>query len=159
MTLADNLQAKLASWRPSGEGRHSFAAAFPEAGWAAHLSADHNDVVGSLVWEFALTRTADAPPGLTLAGWAAGIAGRASGLLEDLKLIEVDDPRQEAVLRSDDPTVKGDVAAYYEVRLHGLTKAVVRRYQANRAAGTRREQVAFPLTHEVLAKLAGDIAG
>ena len=48
---------------------------------------------------------------------------------------------------------------YYEVHLRGLTHATVRRFQANRAAGTRREQVAFALTHEVLAKLAGDIAG
>lgn len=159
MTLADILQAKLASWKPSGEGRHSWSETFPDAGWEAHLAADHNDVVGSLVWEFSLTRIADAPAGLTLKQWAAGIADRATGLLEDLKLVEVDDARQEAVLRSDDPTVKGDVASYYEIKLHGLAKAAVRRYRADRAAGTRREQVAFPLTHEVLAKLAGDITG
>lgn len=70
----------------------------------------------------------------------------------------MDDARQEAVLRSDSPSRKGETASYYELRLHGLTTAVVRRYQANPAAGTRREQVVFPLTHEVLAKLAADIA-
>jgi hypothetical protein len=71
----------------------------------------------------------------------------------------VDDARQEAVLRSESPTRKGDLAVYYEVRLHGLSRAVVRRFQANTADATRREQVSYPLTHESLAKLAADIAG
>jgi hypothetical protein len=159
MTLAETLQERLASWKPSGEGRHSWSETYAPTGWNVHLTADHNDVVASLVWELTLTRVADAPAGLTLKGWAGQIAGRVSGLMEDLKLIEVDDARQEAVLRSHEPTRKGDLALYYEVRLYGLTRAVVRRFRADTAAGTRREQVSFPLTHEALAKLAGDIAG
>jgi hypothetical protein len=159
MTLADRLQERLASWKPSGEGRHSWRETFADAGWTVHLAADHNDVVGSLVWEMTLGRAADVPTGLTLKAWAERIAATASGLREDLKLIEVDDSRQEAVLRSDSPTRKGELTSYYEVRLSGLTQAEVRRFQANPTAGTRREQVAFPLTHETLAKLAGDIAG
>lgn len=158
MTLADTLQEKLANWRPSGEGRHSWTEAFPAAGWTVHVAADHNDVVGARVWEMTLVRDAAAPAGLTLKGWAAGIAGRVSGLMEDLKLIEVDDERDEAILRSDDPTRKAGVAYYYEVRLHGLTRATARRFAADTAAA-RREQVVFPITHESLAKLAGDIAG
>jgi hypothetical protein len=159
MTLADNFQERLASWKPSGEGRHSWSESFPDAGWAVHLAADHNDVVATLVWELTLARTVPAPAGLTLKAWAGQIAERVSGLMEDLKLIEVDDARQEAVLRSEDPSRKGDLALYYEVRLYGLSRAVVRRYHADTAAATRREQIAFPLTHEALAKLAGDIAG
>ena len=72
---------------------------------------------------------------------------------------EVDDHQQEAILRSDDPTVKGDDRLYYEVHLRGLSHATVRRFKGSRAASTRREQVAFALTHEVLAKLVEDIAG
>ena len=53
---------------------------------------------------------------------------------------------------------RGPVASYYEVTLLGTEKAVVRRYQADIAAGTPRAQVAFAITHEVLAKLAEDIA-
>ncbi len=159
MTLADNLQEKLASWRPAGEGRHSWAESFPEFGWTVGLAADHTDTLGCLVWELTLTREADAPAGLTLKAWAEGIAGRVSGLMEDLKVVEVDETRQEALLRSDGPTTKGDEVLYYEVHLTGLSRATVRRFRANRPAGTRREQVAFALTHEVLAKLAGDIAG
>ena len=45
-----------------------------------------------------------------------------------------------------------------EVHKTGLSKAVVRRYQADLKAGTPREQVAYAITHEALAKLADDIA-
>jgi hypothetical protein len=158
MTLAETLQPRLSEWRPAGDGRHSWAEAFPAQGWSVRLAADRADSVGCLVWELALTRTAEPPAGLTLASWAAGIAGRAGGLMEDLKVVEVDATRDEALLRSDEPTARGDDRLYYEVLLNGLTRATVRRYKGSRVGG-RREQVAFALTHEVLAKLAGDIAG
>src|SRR5690349_1116460 len=117
MTLAETLQGKLASWRPAGEGRHSWSESFPEAGWAVGLAADRTDTVGCLAWELTLTRTGAAPAVLTLKGWADGIAGRVSGLLEDLKVVEVDDTRHEALLRSDGPSVRGDDVLYYEVHL------------------------------------------
>jgi hypothetical protein len=158
MTLADTLQPKLSEWRPAGDGRHSWAEAVPDAGWSVRLAADRADGIGCLVWELGLIRTAEPPAGLTLAVWAAGIADRVGGLLEDLKVVEVDTTRDEAVLRSDEPTARGDDRLYYEVLLSGLTRATVRRYKGSRAGG-RREQVAFALTHEVLAKLAGDVAG
>lgn len=159
MTLAELLLQRLGDWRPSGDGRHSWSEAYPTHGWSIGLAADRTDTVGCLVWELALIRTVDAPDGLTLSAWATGIADRASGLMEDLKLIELDDQRQEALLRSDEPMIRGENRFYYEIHLRGLSHATVRRYKANRAAGTRREQVAFALTHEVIAKLAGDIAG
>src|SRR5215212_2022146 len=126
MTLAETLQPKLSEWRPAGDGRHSWAEAFPVHGWAVRLAADKADSVGCLVWELALTRTAEPPAGLTLAGWAAGIAERAGGLMEDLKVVEVDTTRDEALLRSDEPSARGDDRLYYEVLLNGLTRATVR---------------------------------
>jgi len=158
MTLAESLLPKLSEWRPAGDGRHSWSAAFPDAGWTVRLTADKADTLSCLVWELALARTGDAPEGLTLKAWAAAVADRVTGLMEPLKLLEVDDARGEAVLRSEEPAKKGERLMYYEVKLHGLTQAVVRRFAATRAAGGR-EQVAFALTHEVLAKLASDIAG
>ena len=158
MTLHESLLPKLSEWRPAGAGRHSLSAAVPDGGWTFNLTADKADTLSCLVWELALTRTAAAPAGLTLKAWAEGVAARAAGLLEPLKLLEVDDARGEALLRSDAPAKKGERVAYYEVRLNGLDRAVVRRFTATRAA-SGREQVAFALTHEVLAKLAGDIAG
>ena len=116
------------------------------------------DTLSCLVWELTLTRAGDAPAGLTVKTWAGAVAGRVGGLLEDLKVYEVDATRDEAVLRSDIPTKRGDKLAYYEVVLTGTKQAVVRRFAATKAI-PGREQVGFALTHEVLAGLAGDIAG
>ena len=158
MTLTERLLPKLSDWRPQSAGRHALAANAPEAGWSAHLIADKTDTLSCLVWELTLARTGAAPEGLTLRGWAEGVAKRATGLLEPLRLLEVDDARGEALLRSDAPAKKGERLAYYEVRLFADARAVVRRFTGSRAE-SGREQVAFALTHEVLAKLAGDIAG
>lgn len=158
MTLPESLLPKLSEWHPAGVGRHSLSVAAPEAGWTVHLTADKADTLSCLVWELTLARTADTPAGLTLKAWAEGIAARATGLLEPLKLVEVDDVRGEALLRSESPAKKGEGVAYYEVKLFGLNRATVRRFQASRTA-SGRDQVGFALTHEVLAKLAGDIAG
>ena len=159
MTLAELLLEKLSNGRPTSDGRHSLTEAFPEQGWTTTLVAERTDTIGTVAWELSLTRTAEPPAGLTLPIWANQIAERNSGLLEDLKVFEIDTTLNEAVLRSDEPAVRGDDRFYYEVRLNGLSLATVRRYKANRIAGTRREQIGFALTHEALAKLAGDIAG
>lgn len=159
MSLAEAFQASLDSWQPAGDGRHTLARQLPEFGWVVRLDAERVDTVGARVWELTLTRTADAPPGLTLKGWADGVAARATGLMEPLAVLEVDDAAGVALLRSGGPSRRGPDALYYEVRLTGLTEAVVRRFKANVEAGGRREQVAFALTHEVVAKLAGDVAG
>ncbi len=158
MTLTESLLPKLSEWKPAGDGRHSLAVALPEAGWTAHLTADKTDSLSALVWELTLARTGSAPDGFTLKAWAEGVAKRATGLLEPLRVLEVDEARGEALLRSDAPAKKGERVAYYEVRLHGTARAAVRRFAASRTE-SGREQVAFALTHEVLAKLAGDIAG
>jgi hypothetical protein len=158
MTLTERLLPKLSEWRPAGAGRHSWSAADTEAGWTVHLTADRADTLSCLVWELALARTGEAPEGLTLRGWAEGVASRTTGLLEPLAVIEVDEVRGEAVLRSNGPARKGERVAYYEVRLFGLTRATVRRFTADRTQ-SGRDQTAFALTHEVLAKLTGDIAG
>jgi len=110
------------------------------------------------VWELVLERTAEPPAELTLKGWAGAIAARVSGLSEPLLVYEIDDTRGEALLRSTSPARKDEALAYFELRLAGLKSATFRRFAALRnAAG--RAQVPFALTHETLAKLAGDIAG
>ena len=156
MALAEKLLPKVSEWRPAGAGRHALSEA--AGGWAVHLAADKADTLSCLVWELALARAGDAPAGLTVKDWAAGVADRVTGLLEGLKLYEVDTTRDEAVLRSETPSARGGKLGYYEVHLFGVTKAVVRRFAAGKAV-PGREQVAFALTHEVLAQLAGDIAG
>ncbi|MDY3554448.1 hypothetical protein R5W24_003572 [Gemmata sp. JC717] len=158
MTLSEKLLPKLSEWRPAGPGRHSFGQTFADEGWGVQLAADKTDALAALVWELALVRTGDAPAGLTLRAWAERTAARAVGLLEPLKVLEVDEVRGEALLRSAAPAKKGEQVAYYEVKLFGTARAELRRFAATRTA-SGRTQVAFALTHEVLAKLAGDIAG
>lgn len=157
MTLTESLLPKLSEWKPAG-GRYTLDAAFPAEGWTVHLTTDKADTLSCLVWELALARTGDAPSGFTLAAWAEGVADRVTGLMEPLKMLEVDDAHGEALLRSESPATKGARVAYYEVRLTGVNRAVVQRFTASRTE-SGREQVGFALTHEVLAKLAGDIAG
>lgn len=158
MTLTEPLLPKLSEWRPAGAGRHSWAEAFPAAGWTVRVAADKTDTLSCLVWELTLARTGDAPAGLTLATWAAAVATRVGGLMEPLKVHEIDEHRGEAVLRSVAPSKKGDALAYYEVRLQGTTSAVLRRFTASKTE-SGRDQVAFALTHETIARVAGDIAG
>lgn len=156
MTLNEALLARLSEWRPAGTGRHSTT--HTAAGWSVQLTADKADSLSCLVWELSLTRTDPAPESHTLQAWAAAVAGRVTGLVEPLTVHEIDAARGEAVLRSTSPSARADALAYYEVRLHGTDRAVVRRFHGSKAK-PGREQVAFALTHEVLAKLAGDIAG
>jgi hypothetical protein len=157
MTLGESLHKSLSD-RPAGAaGPHECAAT--ANGWTATARADTIDTIGARLTGLDLTRSAPAPDGTTLGGWADGVAKRATGLLERLKVHEVDATHDTAVLRSDAPTVKGGVAGYYEVVLTGTDRASVSRYQADRAAGTPREPVPFTLTHDAIAKLADDIAG
>lgn len=158
MTLAEALRAKLADWTPAGTGRHSLSHTDPAAGWAVAVSADRTDSIGLLAWELSAARTGPAPAGATQRQWADRVAEKATGLMEPLRVLEVDVTQNEAVLRSDGPAVRGDAVKYYEVRLHGTERATVRRYEASKTAGGRT-QVPFAVTHEAVAKLAGDICG
>jgi hypothetical protein len=158
MTLTESLLPKLSEWRPSGAGRHSWAESFSAQGWLVRLSADKADSLSCLVWELTLTRTGEPPAGLTLSEWATGAAARVSGLMEPLAVHEIDQTSGVAILRSVAPAKKGEAVAYYEVQVNGLTSGVVRRFQASKSA-PGRTQVSYALTHEAIAKLAGDIAG
>ncbi len=158
MTLTESLLPKLSEWTPAGDGRHSWAATFASQGWSVGLTADKMDSLSCLLWELALTRTAEPPVGLTLKSWASSIADRVAGLMEPLSVYEVDETRNEAILRSEAPGRKGDALAYYELRLSGLTSATLRRFMAAKAT-SGRTQIAFPVTHETLAQVIGHIAG
>ncbi|HJT75742.1 MAG TPA: hypothetical protein VJ739_00935 [Gemmataceae bacterium] len=153
MTLDEALLEKLAEWRC--DSRRTLTTSAEGGPWSVALTADRADQLGCLVWELALRRAT--PPGLPLGAWAGRTAGRVTGLLEPLKVVEVDDPRNEAMLRSDKPARRGDELFYYELLLKGNGEAQLRRYHASRRGPARREQVAFALTHEALAKLVADL--
>ncbi len=153
MNLNDLLLQKLAEWR-FDNGRRTLTVAHPETGRTAVVVADCADRVGCGVWEMNLTH-AGAALAADLKTRAERLAAGATGLLEPLRLIEVDADHDTALLRSAAPQKRGDDLFYYEVLLHGRG-AGVRRYQSSTTGGAR-QQVVFPLTHEALAKLAADL--
>jgi hypothetical protein len=155
MTLDETLLQKLAEWR-FDNGPQTLIVPHPESGWTVAVQAEHADRVGCRVWEVNLTRSEAAPAAADLKTRAERVADRATGLLEPLRLIEVDAVHDTALLRSVAPQKRGDDLFYYEVQLKTGGAAGVRRYQASVKGGVRK-QIGFALTHEALAKLTGDL--
>lgn len=156
MTLANKVLQRLAEWQPPN-GRQELIIPDADSGWSVALTADRRDELGCLVWELALRRPA--PAGGDLAAWAGRVAERVTSLLDPLAVVEIDETRQEGLLRTAPPRRLGNKVLYHEARLTGTTQAVLRRYQAAEDGKVRREQVAFALTDEALARLAEDLTG
>jgi hypothetical protein len=152
MSLDVPLLEKLAKWRPD-----SSEAALQASGdgWNVRIAADCVDVVGCRLRELSLHRTAETPA-IELRTRAEQLCHRVTGLLEPLRLVEVDQLHNTALLRSEEPGRLGHERFYYEVLLEG-DRSVVRRYQTPQDGQPRRQQVAFTLTHETLAKLVRDL--
>src|SRR5262245_63107998 len=136
---------KVAEWRHS-DGRQILNVPDVAAGWELALTADRADELGLKLWELTVRRTQASGDGNTILRTWADRAGRVTGLLEPLRLLEVDDARGEALLRSDGPSQRGDQLYFYEL-LARADEATLRRYQASYQPGTRREQVPFVLSH------------
>ena len=159
MSLNEVLLEKLAKWSLTS-GRASLSATDRASGWTATVTADEANTLSCLVWELNLQRrrTADEASSEDLRKWAERLAVRATGLLENLCVVEIDVLRRQALLRSQQPAQRGDEVFYYEVLLTGTEEALLRRYRAWLNNG-RREPVAFPVTNEALAKLVSDLIG
>jgi hypothetical protein len=156
MTLAETVRQKLAENFPHS-GRHDLAIADDAAGWTLHLTLDRRDELGCLVWELTLRRTNPAPAGETLRTWAERIARQTTGLLEPIKVLEIDEARNQALLRSETPSLRKGKPTYYEVLLQGTNQACLRRYEAETHGNSKRQQIAFAVTNDGLAKLAEDM--
>jgi hypothetical protein len=156
MTIAETVRQKLAENFPHS-GRHELPIADDKAGWSLNLTLDRRDELGCLIWELCLRRTNPAPADETLRTWAECIARQTTGLLEPLKVHEIDELRNEALLRSDTPSLRKGKRLYYEVLLQGTNLAWLRRYEADQNGNGKREQIAFALTNDGLAKLADDM--
>src|SRR5437016_1224832 len=107
MKLNEKVLERLADWRPTAKERARLVVTDEAAGWTVLLSADRNDELGCLVWELGLRRNGAAPAGATLESWAKDIAAATTGLLEPLRVVEVDVARNEAQLRSQQPNQRG----------------------------------------------------
>jgi hypothetical protein len=158
MTLAETLLQKLADWRPAGEGRHAVGLSLPDHGWTVRLTADRVDTLGCLLTEVESERTSAVPDDdKLLEAHARRAAGRVTGLLEPLRLVEIDRVRHVALVRSDAPPHKDGSVHYYEITFRGRNRVTVERFKAAKQSPAKRESIPFVLTHEVLAKLVDDL--
>jgi hypothetical protein len=156
MILDEILRRKLSEGAPGSE-RHEVLATDPDTGWTVHLTLDKRDALSCLFWEMRMQRNSPVAPDLRF--WAEAVATNTKGLLEPLAVLEVDEQRNQALIRSESPSRRGDVQAYFEVLLDGTKSATVRRYQVATTGSHKREQVAFALTHESLFKLVDGLMG
>lgn len=158
MTLAEKLLLSLAEHRPTSPGRHVWTHTDAAAGWTAALTIDKADALSCQFGEVTLTRTTQATwDGPMLKAKSDAIAAKVTGLMEPLRLIEVDELRREALLRSVAPTARSEKRFHYELRLMGTGIATLRRFQAELDRTAKREPIPFSLTHETLAKFVDDV--
>ena len=152
MTLENTLRQQLSSPEPGGFH-------VSDGGWEVILVTDKSDSLSCAIRELGLG--CHAPIAEELHAWATRVANRVTGLIEPLKVVEVDQPLGKAMLRSATPTVKDDKAYYYELLLERTSHTVanLRRYAGDRHGGDKREAVPFVLTHDAIVKLVTDIAG
>jgi hypothetical protein len=155
MTPAETLQQNLAA--NSNAGPADFSLPVPGTNFQARVRADTTTPIahsyGSVEWI--------RPPQADARGveeWAMSLPEKVTGLLEPLKVIEVDAERHHAILRSEVPSTRGTKRGYYELELTSPDHAKLQRYEADSTTHTR-EAVPFTLTHEVAGKLLSDVAG
>jgi len=160
MKLAETILPKLVEHRPSSPGRYSLTHVDAASGWSVVATIEKADALSCQLWELSLQRANPATSDFAaMKNWAKAIAERVSGLMETLRVLEIDDVKHEAVLRSESVTERTDKRFHYEVKLSGVRAATLRRFQAGKDSHSKREQVPFVLTHETLGKFLDDVAG
>lgn len=157
MTRDEKILESLAAWQPQGDGPHSHSIAMDSPGAAIGLTADRADALSCQLRELTATTGPSRPfTPAELTQRAMNTAGRVTGLLEPLKVYEVDANAGQALLRSATPTERAGRLHYYELILTGMNAANLKRYSSGKTQSAR-EGVPFVLTHETIAKLADDL--
>src|SRR3990167_8469609 len=101
MTLEKTLRHKLAEAQlDSGPQQVSLADA--DSGWTISCLLHRHDELSCLLGEIHLQGPGS--PGGRLRAWADRIAARVGGLLQPLNVLEIDDQRNQGILRSADLT-------------------------------------------------------
>ncbi len=152
MTLEKTLRQQLSEPGPGGFHVHA-------DGWNITLASEKTDSLSCALKELTLDRAT--PIKEEVGAWAQRVAANATGLMEPLRVIEVDASVGKALLRSDAPTVRDGKSLYYELLLTRTerTTANLHRYAGDRVGGEKREAVPFVLTHDAIIKLVVDIVG
>jgi hypothetical protein len=150
---SENLTQKL-SEMTSVDG----ATSFELPGWTLTLDTERSDSLGCKLNTLRLYATGGDQPlsQEKLAQWSKNLASCVTGLLEPLRVLEIDATQGIAQLRSDKPSASGDIVLYYEVILTANRTCDLNRFRGYVAENKVREKIPFTLTHEVIAKFAQD---
>ncbi|HMO36716.1 MAG TPA: hypothetical protein PKA06_11795 [Gemmatales bacterium] len=100
--------------------------------------------------------TPEKVPAETLRERATLLAQRVTGLMEKLTVLEVDEARGEALLRSDVPAAQDTQRRYYELLLQRNGTATPHRYEGSTLQSARKA-IPFSITREAMAKLISDL--
>lgn len=158
MSLSQKIAAELASRAAGGLGPAVLSA--DEAPHRMEVAARQLSAIGVEV--DAIDFWADRPPGQPdrtiheLQLWADRLAAKITYLMEPLVVIEVDAQGVEIEMRSQAPTVRQGLRAYYEARLDRTGHLRISRRGYSQATRTTAD-VPFQLTSEVLERLADDL--
>src|SRR5262245_60039566 len=105
MTLRNLLPQKLAEAATSQQPGNAITCRDEQSAWTVTVTADRVDEIGSVLREVRMRH--GGPGGLRMDAdvsvWANRISSSVGGLLETLKVVEVDVVRNEAILRSEKP--------------------------------------------------------
>lgn len=155
MTPASTFLHSLAELQPTGTFPQRVLVRDPGSSATVEMDVNQFD---ALACQMTLLRvTPDVAVSAPLKDRAVLVAGRVTGLMEKLHVIEVDDSRGEALLRSDVPAARDQNRFYYEAVLQRKGVVTLHRYQGSLLKSERKE-VPFTVTREALSKLVADLA-
>lgn len=155
MIRAEQVLEKLSEADAMPAGRQTFVFTDGGSGVGVKIEFERLEALAAQIWE--VETVPGQPPKAALTDRAKAIAGRVTGLLEPLKLLEADLAAGRALLRSATPAAQDADRRYYEALIESGGRAVLRRYQGS-VAVPGRQQVSFALTREALAKLVSDLS-
>jgi hypothetical protein len=153
MTLANTLQKKLGEHHSAD---HPAPHVIRHQGWNVSLRPEAIDTLGCQLWDVTFQREVPQAAGDPRA-WAERISRKVTGLLEPLKLVELDAGQNVALVRSAEPTPGSPGLDYHEIELHGTNRAIVRRFRGFQEVGRKREHIPFTVTYDALAKVVDGI--
>ncbi len=162
MTLGKKLAEKIARWRATSDaaatpvsGADTWQADDAKLGVTARVVVPDSDKYSFVVREIAVTFDADLQDSEALRKQAEDLLQRVAYLPERLALIELDDGRQIAQVRSQPPSTEGDRVHYFELLLRQGRTITLHRYEGKNSS---RKQEDFILPIDSFIRVIDDIA-
>ncbi len=162
MTLGKKLAKKITRWRENSDqtaspakGGTTWRQDEPRLGVTAQVIVPDSDKYSFVVREIAVFFDSGLHDSEALRKQAEELLKRVAYLPERLALIELDDGRQIAQVRSQPPSTEGEHVHYFELLLQQGRTITMRRYKGKAAS---RKQENFILSVESFIRVIDDLA-